>query len=104
MAKPSPVGPFLAAFALGAFALALGPAQAAPALSQPRLSIASPSPGSLVGGLVQVAVAFDAGRSGKVTALELWVNDQFYAATQIDALNARGTFNLDLDTSRLRNG
>jgi len=79
-------------------------AHAAPTPLQPRLSIASPSSGALVGGLVQVAVAFDAGQYGKVSALELWVNDRFYAATQVDQATTRGTFNLDLDTLQLANG
>jgi LysM repeat protein len=49
-------------------------------------------------------VAFDAGQFGKVTSLELWVNDRFYAATQVDTTTPRGTFNLDLDTLQLQNG
>jgi LysM repeat protein len=104
MARPSRMGLMLTAVMLCAPALAVGSAHAASAPLQPRLSIASPSSGALVGGLVQVAVAFDAGRFGKVTALELWVNDHFYAAMQIDLANSRGTFNLDLDTLQLANG
>src|SRR5437588_8064666 len=98
------IGRALVAVMLSTLALTAGSAHAARTLSQPRLSIASPSSGSLVGGQVQVAVAFDAGEFGKVTALELWVNDRFYAATQIDSVSPRGTFNLDLDTLRLQNG
>jgi LysM repeat protein len=94
----------LAAAVLVTVSLAVSRADAERALTQPRLSIASPAPGSLVGGLVQVAVAFDAGQFGKVTALELWVNDRFYASTQVEAGTVRGTFNLDLDTFQLRNG
>ena len=51
-----------------------------------------------------MTVAFDAGRFGKVTALELWVDDLFYASGPLDAPQGRGTFTLDLDTQRLRNG
>src|SRR6476469_2748132 len=104
MARPSRLGLILAAGVLCASMLSVGHAHAASTSVQPRLSIASPSSGSLVGGLVQVAVAFDAGQFGKVTSLELWVNDRFYAATQIDQATPRGTFNLDLDTLQLPNG
>lgn len=71
---------------------------------EPRLSIASPAPGTLVGGLIPVTVAFDAGRFGKITRLELWVNDLFYSTAPVEGAPARGTYALDLDTHRLRNG
>jgi LysM repeat protein len=97
----------LVAVSLAALSPVLSSTPAAAASSQlrePRLSIASPAPGSLVGGLIQVTAAFDAGRFGKVTALELWVDDLFYANVPLDTALARGSYSVDLDTQRLRNG
>lgn len=100
--------PFLVLVSLTAAASlsppAIPAAAAAPRLQEPRLSIASPSAGTLVGGLIQVVAAFDAGRFGKVTALELWVDDLFYSGSPLEVVQARGTYTLDLDTQRLRNG
>src|SRR5438309_7164162 len=112
MRKPMP-GPavtaaFLAAAAVGAM-LAVVPAGAAPARAarrgrEPRLSIASPVTGNLVAGLVQVAVAFDAGSAGRVTVLELWVDDLLSNSQTLDMADPRGTQTIDWDTGRLHNG
>jgi LysM repeat protein len=108
MDRAHPLWPFLVVVSLTAIASlsppAIPAAAAAPRLQEPRLSIASPSAGTLVGGLIQVVAAFDAGRFGKVTALELWVDDLFYSGSPLEAVQARGTYTLDLDTQRLRNG
>jgi hypothetical protein len=85
--------------------LATSSAAAAPLRAkEARLSIASPAAGTLVGGLIPVTVAFDAGAVGKVTRLELWVDDLFYSTAPVEGTPARGTYSLDLDTGRLRNG
>src|SRR4051794_21581321 len=112
MRKPMP-GPavtaaFLAAAAVGGMLVTV-PAGAAPAnvargARQPRLSIASPVTGNLVAGLVPVAVAFDAGSAGRVTVIELWVDDLLAATQTLDLADPRGTQSIDWDTQRLRNG
>src|SRR5204862_1991170 len=79
-------------------------ASAARSGRQPRLSIASPVTGNLVAGLVPVAVAFDAGSAGRITVLELWVDDLLAATQTLDSSDPRGTQSIDWDTQRLRNG
>jgi LysM repeat protein len=100
--------PTLVAVSLTAVAFLASPASTAAAsplpTREPRLSIASPSTGTLVGGLIPISVAFDAGRAGKVTRLELWVDDLFYSTAPVEGAPARGSYTLDLDTGRLRNG
>jgi LysM repeat protein len=110
MCKPTPglswTAALLAAAVLRATALA-SPAGAAPAARQgkaARLSIASPATGNLVAGLVQVAVAFDAGSAGRITAIELWVDDRLYSSQTLDLADPRGTHSIDWDTLQQRNG
>lgn len=112
MRKPTPgsamSAALLAVVAMGGM-LAVTPAQAAPASSAPRargprLSIASPVTGNLVAGLVPVAVTFDAGAAGRVTLIELWVDDLLYGSEPLDLASPRGTVAIDWDTQRLRNG
>jgi hypothetical protein len=98
----------LAAAAVGGM-LVMGPARAAPPVTAPRgraprLSIASPATGNLVAGLVPVAVAFDAGSAGRVTLVELWVDELLYSSQPLDLADPRGTVSIDWDTLRLRNG
>jgi LysM repeat protein len=100
--------PALVAVSVTAVAFLTLPASAAAAsplpTREPRLSIASPATGALVGGLIPIALAFDAGRMGKVTRLELWVDDLFYSTAPVEGAPSRGSYTLDLDTGRLRNG
>src|SRR5438445_1936276 len=112
MRKPTP-GPAMTAALLAAAAiggmLAMSPARAAPTPiphrgRSPRLSIASPVTGNLVAGLVSVAVAFDAGSAGRVTLVELWVDDLLYSSETLDLADPRGIVSIDWDTLRLRNG
>src|SRR5207247_4928962 len=67
-------------------------------------SIASPATWNLVAGLVQVAVAYDAGAAGRITVLELWVDDLLYSSQTLDSADPRGTQTLDWDTVQVRNG
>lgn len=97
----------LAAVAVGGMVGAVPAGAATGAASHgraPRLSIASPATGNLVAGLVPVAVAFDAGAAGRITAIELWVDDQLYSSQVLDMADPRGTHSIDWDTLRLRNG
>jgi len=112
MRKPMPgsavTAALLAAAAVGGV-LITAPAGAAPAGAarrgrDPRLSIASPVTGNLVAGLVPVAVAFDSGSAGRVTVVELWVDDLLYTSQTLDGADPRGTQSIDWDTQRLRNG
>src|SRR5689334_16553777 len=80
------------------------PAPAARQGKAARLSIASPATGNLVAGLVQVAVAYDAGSAGRITVIELWVDDLLYSSQTLDSADARGTQTLDWDTQHVRNG
>src|SRR5262249_44672662 len=98
----------LASSILGAIGLP-APSRAAP-MQTPRpgraarLSIASPVTGNLVAGLVQVAVAFDAGAAGRITGIELWVDDLLYGSQAVDLADPRGTQTIEWDTLRLHNG
>src|SRR5438874_3367703 len=92
-------GCVLAAVLLSTFAC--GSARAAPSPNPARISIASPTGGQAVAGIVPVAVAFDAGPTlGKITAVSLWVDDSLYVSRGILSMGARGTDYLDLDTRR----
>src|SRR5262249_38713133 len=86
-------------------ALGCGSAPAAPVSTPARLSIASPSGGQAVAGIIPVAIAFDAGPNlGRLTAVSLWVDDSLYLSRGLLTTAARGTDYLDLDTRRLANG
>src|SRR5713101_8211618 len=109
MRKPTP-GPartaaLLATVVVGGmlitFPAAAAPANAARRGREPRLSIASPVTGNLVAGLVPVAVAFDAGSAGRLTVIELWVDDLLSNSQTLDMADPRGTQTIDWDTGRL---
>src|SRR5690349_14028675 len=112
MGKPMPgravTAALLAAVAVGGMRVA-APAGAAPISTarrsrEPRLSIASPVTGNLVAGVVPVAVAFDAGSAGRLTLIELWIDDLLASSQTLDLADPRGTQSIDWDTQRLRNG
>jgi LysM repeat protein len=98
----------LAAAALGGVVAAApgwaAPGSAARSGKEARISIATPATGNLVAGTVQVAVAFDAAAAGRITALELWVDELIYTSQSLEMAEPRGTHTIDWDTAQLRNG
>src|SRR5687768_13783005 len=65
--------------------IACSSARAAPASTAPgapaRISIASPSGGQAVAGVIPVAIAYDAGPAfSRLTAVSLWVDDSLYVS------------------------
>ena len=105
---PSWKAAILAAAALGGV-VAAAPGWAAPGAAarsgkKAQVSIATPATGNLVAGMVQVAVAFDAGAAGRITSLELWVDELIYTTQALEAADPRGTHTIDWDTAQLRNG
>lgn len=85
--------------------LACGQASAAPTSAPARVSIASPSGGQAVAGIIPVAIAFDAGPGfGRVTAVSVWVDDSLHSSRAVVSMGQRGTDYIDVDTRRLANG
>lgn len=65
----------------------------------------SPQPGQIVsGGKVEVAVGYNTGSNVKVTAIELYVDGQYYARKVLRTPEVRGVCSFSWDTTRVEQG